>query len=58
MLPLVIIHPIKTGSLANGCGSISGRVLHAIVIERHRVIRRLVVLFLSLPPIVGGLLFI
>jgi hypothetical protein len=51
MLPLVIVQPIKTENLANGYGSVSGRVRHIIVIEGHRVIRRLAVLVSSHPPL-------
>jgi hypothetical protein len=46
MLLLVIV------SLANGYRSVSGRVWHVIVIEGHRVIRRLIVLISSLLPLI------
>jgi hypothetical protein len=41
MLPLVIVWPIKAGSFANGYRSISGERWHDIIIEGHRVVRRL-----------------
>jgi hypothetical protein len=57
MLSLVIVRPIEIGSLTNGYGSVSGRVRHIIVIEGHRIIRRLIVLVSSLPPLIGDFLF-
>jgi hypothetical protein len=32
MFSLVLVRPIEMGSLANGYGSISGRILHVIVV--------------------------
>jgi hypothetical protein len=45
------------GSLANGYESVSGRIWHVIVIERHRIVRRFIVLVSSFPPLVGDFLF-
>jgi hypothetical protein len=56
MLPLIIIHPIETGSIANGYESVSGRAIHVIVIRRHSVIGRLIVLVSSFPPLLGDFL--
>jgi hypothetical protein len=44
-------------SLANRYGSVSGRVRHIIVIEGHIIIRRLIVLVSSFPPVIGDFLF-
>jgi hypothetical protein len=57
MLSFVIIHSIEMGSLANGYESISGRAWYVIVIKRHRVMGRLIVLVSSFPPILGDVLF-
>jgi hypothetical protein len=57
MLPMVIVRPIETSSLANGYVSGSGRVWHVIVIEGHRVIRRLIVLVSFFPPLIGDFFF-
>jgi hypothetical protein len=57
MFPLAIVRPIETGSLANGYGSVSGRIWHVSVIEGNRVIRRLIMLVSSLPPLIGDFLF-
>jgi hypothetical protein len=57
MLPLVIVQPIKTGSLTNRYRSVSGRARHVIVIEGHRVKRSLIMLVFSLPPHIGDFLF-
>jgi hypothetical protein len=53
---LVIVQPIKAGSFPNGYGSISGGRWHGIVIEGHRVIRRLIGLS-SFPSLLGYFLF-
>jgi hypothetical protein len=45
------------GNVANRYGSVSGSVRHIIVIEGHRVIRRLIMLVSSLPPLIGDFLF-
>jgi hypothetical protein len=57
MLPLVIVWPIKTGSFANGHGSIGSRNRHVIVIKRHRVIGRLIVIVPSFFPLLRDFLF-
>jgi hypothetical protein len=44
------------GSLTNGYGSVSVRVWHVIVIEGHRVIRRLIMLVSSILPLIGDFL--
>jgi hypothetical protein len=56
MLPLIIISSIKMGSFANWYGSICSGTWHIIVVERHRVIRRLIGLS-SFPPLLGDFLF-
>jgi hypothetical protein len=56
MLPLVIVRPVEAESFANGCESISGGRWHGIVIEGHRVVRRLIVLS-SFPSLLGDFLF-
>jgi hypothetical protein len=53
MLSLIIIYPIKTGSLADGYGSVSGRARHVIVIKRHSVIGKVIVLVSSFPSLLG-----
>jgi hypothetical protein len=56
MLPLIIICPIKTGSLANWCKSISCRDRTVIIIKRHNVIGSLIMLVPSFPPLLGQFL--
>jgi hypothetical protein len=56
MLSFIIICSIEMGSLADGYGSVRGRVRHVILIKRHSVIGSPIVLVSSFPPLLGDFL--
>jgi hypothetical protein len=55
MIPLIINSSIKTGSFANGYGSVRSERWHGIAIEGHRVVR--LVVLSSFPPLLGDFVF-
>jgi hypothetical protein len=57
MLPSIITSSIKIGSFASGYGSISGKARHIIVIKRHWVVGRLIVISSSFLSLFGDFLF-